>query len=50
MNMKTIIPANDVLTSELESVFGGAEPIEEIVCKGDGVVQQPTTPTSVTVF
>ncbi len=48
MELKSLISAEDVLTSELESIYGGNEPVE-VVCKGDGVVR-PTNPTTVTVF
>lgn len=49
MNIKTLISFEDVLTSELESIYGGNEPIK-IECKGDGVVEvPPTNPTNPTV-
>lgn len=50
MKIKNLIPAEDVLTSELENVFGGAEPVEEIVCKGDGIVKLPGSRVELSVF
>lgn len=50
MNIKSLIATEDVLTSELGSIYGGNEPVE-IVCKGDGIIKLPTDPTTtVTVF
>lgn len=53
MDIKSLIAAEDVLTSELESIYGGNEAVE-VVCKGDGVVKLPTNPekasTMLTVF
>ena len=42
MNIKLLIAAEDVLTSELENIYGGNESVE-VVCKGDGVVKLPST-------
>lgn len=53
MDIRTLMSFEDVLGSELESIYGGNEPIK-VECKGDGVVELPTTPekgnTIVTVF
>lgn len=49
MDFRTLTSFEDVLTSELESIYGGNEPVK-VECKGDGVVELPTNPTTVTVF
>lgn len=53
MDIRTLMSSEDVLGSELESIYGGNEPIK-VECKGDGVVEVPTTlekgNTIVTVF
>ncbi len=49
MDIKMLTSFEDVLTSELESIYGGNEPIK-VECKGDGVVEVPTTQKTVTVF
>ena len=38
MDIKTLIPAEDVLTSEMESIYGGSEPFENNVCNGNGII------------
>ncbi|WP_018463406.1 hypothetical protein [Segatella paludivivens] len=49
MEFKTLTSFEDVLTSELESIYGGNEqPVIE--CKGDGVVHLPPNQLSVSVF
>ncbi|MDO4185571.1 MAG: hypothetical protein Q4D30_03655 [Bacteroidales bacterium] len=50
MDFKTLIPANDILSKELENVFGGAEPVKEIVCKSDGIVEIPATKAGLAIF
>lgn len=53
MDIRMLTSFEDVLTSELESIYGGSEPIK-VECKGDGVVELPTNPktaaTTLTVF
>lgn len=49
MYIKSLIQAEDVLTSELENIYGGNDTVE-IICKGDGVVKLPPKGNEVTVF
>lgn len=44
-----MIAAEDVLTSEMGSIYGGKEPIK-VVCKSDGIVELPTDKGKVTTL
>ena len=49
MDIRTLTSFEDVLNSELESIFGGNEPIK-VECKGDGIVEVPTNPEKATMM
>lgn len=49
MDIRTLTSFEDVLNSELESIYGGNEPIK-VECKGDGVVEVPTNPEKATMM
>lgn len=40
MDIRTLIPAEDVLTSEMENIFGGGEPVK-VECHNNGIVHLP---------
>ncbi len=54
MDIKILIPIEDVLTTELGDIYGGSDPINDepikIECKSDGVVEIPPTKVSMTIF
>ena len=49
MDIRTLTSFEDVLNSELESIFGGNEPIK-VECKGDDIVEVPTNPEKATMM
>lgn len=40
MDIRTLISAEDVLTSEMENIYGGGEPVK-IECDHNGIVHLP---------